>query len=87
MNIAISKIYSQTSDAEKGKIKTRLDISFLLESTVDSEMTKMNKDDFILVTCRNMPSVGNSKKKNYTIQTKHFETGTTDDVLHTYVGT
>ena len=43
------------------------------------------KDEFISVTCRYRPSAGESKKNNYVIQSKHFETGTTEDVLCWYV--
>ena len=32
-----------------------------------------------------MPSAGDSKKNNYVIQAKSFETGTTEDVLHWYI--
>ena len=31
------------------------------------------------------PSAGGSKKNNYVIQAKHFETGTTEDVLRWYM--
>ena len=44
-----------------------------------------NKDEFISVTCRYRPSAGDSKKNNYVIQAKRFETGTTEDVLRWYI--
>ena len=85
MIIAISKACSYISDAEKGKIETRPVISFVPESTVDAERTDKNKDELILVTCRYRPRAEGSKKNNYVIQAKHFETGTTEDVLRWYI--
>ena len=67
MNIAISEACKQTSDAKKGKIEIRPDISFVPESSVESDRTDKNKDEFILVTCRYRPSAGDSKKNNYVI--------------------
>ena len=49
-----------------------------------SERTDKNKDEFISVICRYKPSAGDSKISNYVIQVNHFETGTTEDVLHWY---
>ena len=56
MNIAISEACKQVSDAEKGKIEIRLAIPFVPESTVESDRTDKNKDEFISVTCRYRPS-------------------------------
>ena len=81
MNIAISKACKQASDAEKGKIEIRPAILFVPESTIESDRTNKNKDEFIQVNCRYRPSAGDSKKNNYVIQAKCFETGTTEDVL------
>ena len=85
MNIAISKWHNQASDAVKGKIEISPAIPFAQESTVDSKRTDKNKDVFILVICRYSPSAGNSKKNNYVIQAKSFETGTTEDIQHRYL--
>ena len=85
MNIAISEACKQTSDTKKDKIEIRPAIPFIPESTVESDRTDKNKDEFISVTCRYRPSAGDSKKNNYVIQAKHFETGTTEDVLHWYI--
>ena len=85
MNIAISEACKQASDAEKGKIEIRPAIPFVPESTVESDRTDKNKDEFISVTCRYRPSAGDSKKNNYVIQAKRFETGTTEDVLRWYI--
>ena len=85
MNIAISEACKQASDAEKGKIEIRPAIPFVSESTVESDRTDKNKDEFISVTCRYRPSAGDSKKNNYVIQAKRFETGTTEDVLRWYI--
>ena len=82
MNIAIAEAYSKASDAEKGKIEIRPAIPFVPESAVESDRTDKNKNDFISVTCMYRPSSGDSKKKNYVIQAKHFETEATEDVLH-----
>ena len=49
------------------------------------ERTDKNKDESILVICRYRPSAEGSKKNNYEIQTKHFETRITEDVLHWYI--
>ena len=65
MNIAISEACKQASDAEKGKIEIRAAIPFVPESTVESDRTDKNKDEFISVTCRYRPSAGDSKKNNY----------------------
>ena len=54
-------------------------------STVEPDRTEENKDDVIAVTCRNRHSAGDSKKKNYLIQSKCFETGTTENVLCWYI--
>ena len=64
MNIAISEACKQAIDAEKGKIEIRPAIPFVPESTVESDRTDKNKDEFISVTCRYMPSAGDSKKNN-----------------------
>ena len=85
MNIAIAEACSKASDAEKGKIEIRPAIPFVPESAVESDRTEKNKDDFIAVTCRYRPSAGDSKKNNYVIQAKRFETGTTEDVLRWYI--
>ena len=86
MNIAIAEACSKAGDAEKGKIEIRPAIPFVPESAVESDRTDKNKDDFIAVTCRYRPSSsGDSKKKNYVIQAKRFETGTIEDVLHLYI--
>ena len=85
MNIAISEACKQASDAEKGKIEIRPAIPFVPESTVESDRTDKNKDEFISVTCRYRPSAGDSKKNDYVIQAKRFETGTTEDVLRWYI--
>ena len=60
-------------------------IPFVPESTVESDRTDKNKDEFISVTCRYRPSARDSKKNNYVIQAKCFETGTTEDVLRWYI--
>ena len=65
MNIAIYKACSQASDAEKGKIKIRPAIPFVLESTVEAERTDKNKDEFIPVTCKYMHKAGDAKKNYY----------------------
>ena len=85
MNIAIAEACNSASDAEKCKIEIRPAIPFVPESAVESERTEKNKDDFIAVTCRYRPSAGDSKKNNYVIQAKRFETGTTEDVLRWYI--
>ena len=82
MNIAISEVCKQASGAEKDKIEIRPAIPFVPESTVESDRTEKNKDRFISVPCRYRPNAGDSKKNNYVIQAKRFETGTTEDVLH-----
>ena len=51
---------------------------------MQSDWTDKNKDEFISVTCRYRPSAGDSKK-NYEIQAKQFETGTTEDALCWYI--
>ena len=84
-NIAILELCKQASDAEKGMIEIRPAIPFVPESTVESERTGKNKDEFILVTCGYRPSAGDSKKNNCIIQAKRFETGTTEDVLCWYI--
>ena len=81
----MSKVYSQTSNAEKDKIKVRPAIPFVPESTLESIRPDKNKNEVIAVTCRYMCSAGDPKKNNYVIQAKHFEIGTTDDVLHWYI--
>ena len=53
----------RASDVEKGKIEIRPTIPFVPESTVDLDRTDKNKNEFISVTCRYRPSVGDSKKK------------------------
>ena len=50
MNIAISEACKQASDAEKGKIEIRPAIPFVPESTVESDRTDKNKDEFISVS-------------------------------------
>ena len=47
--------------------------------------TDKNKHEFIQGICRYRPSAGDSKKNNYVIQVKHFETGTTEDILHWHI--
>ena len=47
MNIAISEVCKQVSDAKKGKIEIRPAIPFVPESTVESDWTNKNKDEFI----------------------------------------
>ena len=49
MNIAISEACKQASDVKKGKIEIRPAISFVPESTVESDRTDKNKDEFISV--------------------------------------
>ena len=85
MNIAISEACKEASDAEKGKIQIRPAIPFVPESTVESDRTNKNEDESISVTYRYRPSAGDSKKNNYVIQAKRFETGTTEDVLQWYI--
>ena len=80
MNIAISEACKQASDAKKGKIEIRPAFPFVPESTVESDSTNKNS-----VTCMYRPSAGDSKKNNYVIQAKHYETGTTEDVLRWYI--
>ena len=75
MNIAISE------GCNHDKVKIRIAIPFVPESTVVSERIDKNKDDCITVTCRYRFSAGDFKKNNYVIQTKSFEIGTTEDVL------
>ena len=81
MNIDIFEVCKQASYTKKDKINTRPAIPVAQESTVESERTDKNKDKFISVTCRYRPSAGDSKKNNHVIQAKHFETGTTEDLL------
>ncbi len=85
MNIDIAEAYSNVSHVEKGRIENTPPIPFVPEYAVESDRTEKNKDDFITVTCRYRPSAGDSKKKNYVIQTKHFGIGTTEDALHWYI--
>ena len=85
MNIAIFEACKEASDAKKYKIEISPAIHFVSESTVESEKTDKNKDEFISAACRYRPSAGDSKKNNYVIQAKRFETGTTDDVLWWYI--
>ena len=60
-------------------------LSILLQNQLWNQTGPIkNKDEFISVTCRYRPTTGDSKKNNYVIQAKHFETGTTEDVLHWY---
>ena len=73
------------SAVEKDKIEVRPTISFVPESTVDSERPDKHKDEFILVTCRYSYSAKESKKNNYIIQVKYFETETIEDILHWYI--
>ena len=82
--MAISETCKQASDAEKGKIEIRPATPFVPESTVELDRTDKNKDEFISVTCRYRSSAGDSKKNNYVIQVKRFETGTTEDVVVIY---
>ena len=82
MNATISEVYSKTSDAEKSNIEIRPTIPFVPESTVEAERTDKNRVIFILVTCRQRPSAGDSKKNNDVIQVTYFETRTTEDALH-----
>ena len=60
-----------------------------MESSVSPRSRKLRsvtkKDEFISVTCRYRPGAGDSKKNNYVIQAKYFETGTTEDILHWYI--
>ena len=63
MNIANSTVCSPTSHAEKGKIEIRTAITFLPESTVESEMTDKNIDALILVACRYRPSAEDSHER------------------------
>ena len=81
MNVAISTAYSLASDAENGKIEITPAIPFVPESTVGSGISDKNKLELILVTCRYRSSTGASKKDNFIIQAKHYETETTEDVL------
>ena len=85
MNITITEACTQASDAEKGKIEIRPAIPFVPETTVETDRTDKNKDEFISVTCRYRPSAKDSKINNYTIQAKRFETGTTEDILRWYI--
>ena len=62
MNVAISTAYSLASDAENGKIEITPAIPFVPESTVGSERTDENKNEFISVTCVLRSSPDNSKK-------------------------
>ena len=48
MNIAIFEVCKQASDVKKGKIEIRPAISFVPESTVESDRTDKNKDEFFL---------------------------------------
>ena len=82
MSIDISK---QLGNAENGKIEIRSSIIIVPKSTVDSQRTDKNKDEFISVTCRYSPSAGDSKKDKYIIKAKHFETGATKDALCWYI--
>ena len=52
----------QASDTKKGKIEIKPAILFIPESTVGSERTDKNKDEFISVTCVLRSSPDNSKK-------------------------
>ena len=52
---------------------------------MDDDTTNENKDSFIAVTCCYSTSARNLKKNNYVIKTKHFETGTREDVLRLYM--
>ena len=85
MDIAISKVCSHASDAEKGKIDIRPDIPFVPESTLESDRTGKNNGEFILVTRRYRPSTRDFKKNNYVMQAKCFVIGTIEDVLCWYI--
>ena len=50
MYIAFSEACNQASDAKKDKIEIRQAIPIVPESTVKSENTNKNKDEFISVT-------------------------------------
>ena len=52
MDVAILKVYSQASVAEKCKIEIRPAVPFVQESTVDPERTDKNKVEFITVLSR-----------------------------------
>ncbi len=67
MNIAIAKVCSKASDAEKGKIEIRPLFSYVPEYAVESDWTEKNKDDFIDATCTYRSKAGDSKKRNYVI--------------------
>ena len=60
-------------------------ISFAQESTINAARIDKNKDEFNSVICTYRPSAGDSKKNDYVTQAKHFETGTTEDVLCWYI--
>ena len=48
-------------------------------------MTDRNKDEFMSVTYRCRSSAGDSKKNNYVIKAKQYETKSTEDILHWYI--
>ena len=64
INITISDLCSQASDAEKVRFEIRTTISFVVpESTLDSIRTKNNKYGSVAVTCRYKSSPRDSMKK------------------------
>ena len=86
MNIAISDRVNKQVMPRKAKLRSdQLSLLFQNQLWNQSHRTDKNKDEFISVTCRYRPSAGDSKKNNYVIQAKRFETGTTEDVLRWYI--
>ena len=67
MNIAIFQACSQASDAEKGQIEIRPTTPFVAQYTAKSERTDKNKDEFISIMYRYIPSAGDFNKHNYVI--------------------
>ena len=60
MGLFITWMYA--CNTKKGKIEIRQAILFVPESTVESERSGKNKDEFISVTCRYRPSAGLPRK-------------------------